>query len=68
MDGIKGVIPNSCHEDVQEEFDLFGESTKTITKCAGCEKDDITKHNGTYCIIKDWEKGKTVRFVDLLKK
>lgn len=68
MDGLKGVIPGSCHEDVQEEFDLFGESTRTVTKCAGCEKDDITKHNGIYCILKDWEKGKTVRFIDLFNK
>lgn len=68
MDGLKGVIPGSCHDDVQEEFDLFGESSKTITKCQGCEKNDITRHNGIYCIIKDWEKGKTLRFIDLLNK
>lgn len=68
MDGLKGVIPGSCHEDVQEEFDLFGESTKTITKCPGCEKGDITRHNGIYCYIKDWPARKTVRFIDLLNK
>lgn len=68
MDGLKGVIPGSCHEDVQEEMDLFGESTKTVIPCNGCQNDDIYKHNGIYCIIKDWEKGKTVRFIDLLNK
>ena len=68
MDGLKGVIPGSCYEEVQEEFNLIGESKKTITKCTGCEKGDITKHNGIYCILKDWEKGKTVRFIDLLNK
>jgi len=68
MDGLKGVIPNSCHDDVQEELDLFGESSKTVTPCKGCQTDDMTKHNGIYCIIKDWEKGKTVRFIDLLNK
>jgi len=68
MDGLKGVIPNSCHDDVQEELDLFGESTKIVTPCEGCQKDDIRKHNGIYCIIKDWEKGKAIRFIDLLKK
>lgn len=67
MDGLKGVIPGSCHEDVQEEMNLFGESTKTVIHCNGCQNDDIYKHNGIYCIIKDWEKGKTVRFIDLLK-
>lgn len=68
MDGLKGVIPGSCYEEVQEEFNLIGESKSTITKCAGCEKGDITKHNGMYCILKDWEKGKTVKFIDLLNK
>lgn len=68
MDGIKGVIPGSCHEDVQEEMTLFGDCTKTVIPCKGCQTDDITKHNGIYCQIKDWEKGKTVRFIDLLNK
>ena len=68
MDGIKCVIPGSCHEDVQEDFDLWGESTKTVTKCQGCEKDDIYRHNGIYCKIMDWEKNKAIRFVDLLNK
>ena len=68
MDGIKGVIPGSCHDDVSEEFDLFGGSTTTVVECPGCKNDDITKHNGIYCQIRDWEKGKNVRFIDLFKK
>jgi len=68
MDGLKGVIPDSCHDDEQVEVSLFGEETSTVTKCPGCEKDMITKHNGTYCLIMDWEKGKTVRYIDLIKK
>lgn len=68
MDGIKGVIPGSCHDDVSEEFDLFGGSTTTVVECPGCKNDDITKHNGIYCQIKDWEKGKSVRFIDLFKQ
>lgn len=68
MDGLKGVVPDSCREIVREEFDLFGESTKTVIRCEGCQKDDIYRHNGRYCLIKDWKEGKTTRFVDLLKK
>ena len=68
MDGLKGVVPGSCHADVSEEFDLFGGSTTTTVECQGCKEDNIYKHNGVYCKIKDWEKGKTVRFIDLLNK
>ena len=68
MDGLKGVIPGSCHEIVHEELDLFGESMKTVIPCTGCQTDDIYKHNGIYCLIKDWEKGKSIRFIDLINK
>ena len=68
MDGLKCVIPESCHDDIQEDINLWGESQKTVTKCPGCEKDDIRKHNGIYCRIMDWGKRKSVRFVDLLNK
>ena len=68
MDGLKGVVPGSCHADVSEEFDLFGGSTTTTVECQGCKEDNIYKHNGVYCKIKDWEKGKTVKFIDLLNK
>ena len=68
MDGLKGVVPGSCHEQVNEVIDLFGESSKTIIPCKGCQTDDIYKHNGKYCLIKDWENGKKVRFIDLLNK
>lgn len=68
MDGLKGVIPGSCHADVSEEFDLFGGSTTTTVECPGCKDDNMYKHNGIYCLIKDWEKGKVIRFIDLLNK
>lgn len=67
MDGLKCVVPNSCHDDVREEGSLFGEVTKIITKCEGCENDELYKHNGIYSIIMDWDKKKPVRFVDLIK-
>ena len=68
MDGLKGVIPGSCHDKVTKEETLFGDVTEHIQKCEGCEKELFFKHNGLYCRIMDWDKKKTVRFVDLLKK
>lgn len=53
MDGIKGVIPNSCVDKVETIQTLFGEETQ-ITSCEGCKTGDIHKHNGIYCLIKDW--------------
>lgn len=68
MDGLKGVIPGSCHDNVTKEYTLFGDETEIVEKCEGCEKDNIYKHNGIYCKIKDWSARKTIRFIDLLKK
>lgn len=70
MDGLKGVIPNSC-KDLKEES-LFG----TITApCRGCADGGFNNHTGIYCIIKDWratdphtqKKGRKIRYIDLLK-
>lgn len=68
MDGLKGVIPDSCHEDVHTEESLFGDGAEIQTPCPGCESGDIRRHNGIYVRIMDWEKGKPVRYVDLIKK
>lgn len=69
MDGLKGVIPNSCGERRNVVIDLFGE-TETISQCEGCKSGDIKKHNGTYALIKDWSAPKSkqkIRFIDLIK-
>lgn len=68
MDGIKGVIPNTCHDDVHVEESLFGDGEEIRTPCKGCTDDDIRRHNGIYCYIMDWETNKPVRFIDLIKK
>ena len=67
MDGLKFVIPNSCCKKIINEETLF-ESVEISTECEGCKKNNYKKHNGVYCIVKDWEDGKTIRFVDLLKE
>ena len=75
MDGLKGVIPNSCKNEIIEIIDFFETKTE-IKKCKGCETQNIKLHNGIYCYIMDWEEkdnvtakaGKIIRFIDLLKK
>lgn len=71
MDGIKYVIPMSCHNEtkiVHGEVALFWKTSDTIEKyeCEGCKFNRPRKHNGKYVKIMDWDKNKTVRFVDLL--
>lgn len=76
MDGLKGVVPNSCADRIYSNTDLFGNSEKEFFKCKGCESPNILFHNGTYCNIMDWEekdkktgkRGKIKRFIDLLRK
>jgi len=73
MDGMKGVVPDSCGEKESQQLDMFGEQ-QTIP-CEGCKTDNMFKHNGIYCLIKDWsnkdletgKKGRKLRFVDLIK-
>jgi hypothetical protein len=76
MDGLKGVIPDSCSEIMEITEDLFGHKTVQTKECIGCKINNILTHNGNYCIIKDWDEkdsltkeiGKRIRFVDLLNK
>lgn len=74
MDGLKGVIPNSCGGFTVTDIDLFGETKTNNVFCAGCMNNNIFKHNGTYALIKDWSNkdpktaktGRKLRFIDLL--
>lgn len=77
MDGLKGVVPDTCHDVISkhkalQQLDLFSqeipqESKPKVSPCQGCAEDNIYKHNGKYCKIYDWEKKKTIRFIDLIK-
>ena len=75
MDGLKGVLPDSCHDVTisgTSSFDLAAEGLP----CEGCCRGDIHKHNGIYCLIRNWgvrdrktgERNRKVRFVDLMKQ
>ncbi len=76
MDGLKGVIPDSCSDVTEVMEDLFGHKTQNTKECNGCKTNNMLNHNGTYCIIIDWDKkdpitktiGKRIRFVDLINK
>lgn len=67
MDGLKGVVPYSCHDAVVEDdqINLFGNDVKVV-QCYGCQRDSINEHNGIYCNIKDWQTNKTIKFVSLM--
>ena len=68
MDGLKFVVPNSCHDEIST--DLFGNETKT--PCLGCKigyrRESYFKHNGIYTNIMDWDEGHPIHFSSLLKK
>jgi len=65
MDGIKGVIPNSCNVKKMEIANIFGEVEVVESGCDGCCKGDIRFHNGINCKIMDWQKNKKIYFKDL---
>ena len=74
MDGLRGVIPGSCHPVEVEGF--FG--NKTENPCPGCASADLLNkdHNGTRCKIRDWgrkdpktgENNRPTDFIDLFPK
>lgn len=71
MDGLKDVVPFSCHNEIKKVFQLsiFGEEDGEKPKeelCPGCKTNDPKKHNGKRCYIMDWEKNKKIKFVSLI--
>lgn len=66
MDGLKFVIPNSCHKQETLQLSLFDEPK--AEECEGCKTNNPNKHNGIYCYVMDWDASKKVKFVSLLKK
>ena len=54
MDGLRCVVPGTCGQ--QKTINTpFGD--RTIEQpCDGCRTGDISKHNGVYCLIRDWRK------------
>lgn len=67
MDGLKGVVPDSCHDIAPNSLFSDYEGSE-LEPCPGCDKNDIRLHNGLYCMIMDWEKGEAVRYISLIKR
>lgn len=70
MDGLKGVIPDSCKEERIVMPDLFTGEKEKASPCRGCATGNIRAHNGRYALVKDWgaKKGREkIRFIDLIK-
>ena len=65
MDGLKFVIPNSCHNEDEIQYSLFKDAPKG-KKCIGCAKNIKDKHNGKKCLIMDWKKNKKIKYVSLI--
>lgn len=71
MDGLRGVVPGSCHNRVA------GEEPQALMEgdCPGCRDGNVRLHNGKRCIIRDWgtpdpetgEEDRKIEFIDLLK-
>ncbi len=66
MDGLKCVIPDSCSMKPSAQQSLFDEPK--MIPCEGCKTGNMHKHNGIYCLIKDWQKKETLTFVSMLKE
>lgn len=67
MDGLKFVIPNSCKNDVEINYTLFGEE-KIENECLGCKKNNNKLHNGIYVKIMNWNTNKQMKFLSLFSK
>lgn len=76
MDGLKYVIPLSCHKEKKHnlqmslfDFDdngIYHSLDEDEEECPGCVKGDNKRHNGIYVKIKDWKKNKAIRFLHLV--
>ena len=67
MDGIKFVVPNSCHKEADSQISLV-DCEPIMHECPGCEKNDNSRHNGIYCRIYDWPANRSVEFYSFVKK
>lgn len=68
MDGLKGVVPNSCRTGQNSSHSLSGGSANQKNMCEGCAKGDIHRHNGIYCEIMDWSADSSIKFISLINK
>jgi hypothetical protein len=72
MDGLKCVVPYSCHETIEQDMQIGMDGFETVEKrypCPGCEKNELFSHNGIYCRIFDWTNlKKSVPFISAYER
>lgn len=61
MDGIKFVVPGTCHNVRMTQMDLFSPDYEE-RGCPGCLHDDVNRHNGVRCRIMAWDSNTPVYF------
>jgi len=71
MDGLKYVIPMSCHIEMSlksQNLSFFSDASSKVHKsiCTGCATTNHRAHNGVYTKIMDWEKSEEIIFRDLV--
>lgn len=66
MDGTKFVIPNSCKTEVVSHLNLFGDKIEEEHGCEGCVRGNLTRHNGIYSEIMNWEENRVITFASLV--
>jgi len=67
MDGIKFVVPNSCHPEEVGQVS-FDDTPSEFEECPGCKYNDHGLHNGIYCRIYDWSANESVEFYSFVRK
>ena len=68
MDGLKGVVPDSCDE-VYEPAGLFDAEPRKM-ECPACKSGALKGHIGQKCLIRDWRKPRDkqkITYVSLIK-
>ena len=56
MDGLKFVVPDSCHATEYRQPKFDGTMEVIIQECPGCRTGDKYHHNGIYSKVRDWRK------------
>ena len=57
MDGVKFVVPETCHDVAQSVPELsLGAPPPAPVRCPGCESGDYRLHNGVRPLVVDWTK------------
>lgn len=65
MDGLKGVVPNSCKINTNT-LGLLVFEDEVEQLCSACAKQSYVGHIGKKCKIKDWQDGeKEITFEEI---